>query len=335
MKLKLMGIIVCIMLVTTLFAVAQPSQLRQKQTKEPVPVPTTSAAEVPVWEVGNQWTYKVDNLTINYNEPERVVNLYLSMAELPLTVAAVDDTTYTVDFGTSMTGQSSVDVNLGDGPINGTITLPNMKIEGSIIFEKSTLGIKALSATLNGRFWVDIKQQPYLPFSVPVLPVKMKVDLLTDFSNNVTLVSFPLNTSMMWNSTATNLTLNGEIRSPWLYVMLLINQIAALAQYELLPPEIVALLPVVNIKDAFDTLGTGNTFAIPSIPAAFMSMNNTESVTVPSGTYNAYNITIITGMARCYYAPAAKNIIKIAGNIQDIIPFVTNIKMELKSTNVS
>jgi len=111
--------------------------------------------------------------------------------------------------------------------------------------------------------------------------------------------------------------------------MLFINSL-----YEFIPPEIAALLPVINIEEALTVLGPGNIISLPMIPGAFFCMN-TEPVSVPAGTFDAYNISILNGTARCFYAPAVGNILKLSGNIQDLIPFVTNINMELKSTTFS
>jgi hypothetical protein len=111
--------------------------------------------------------------------------------------------------------------------------------------------------------------------------------------------------------------------------MLFVNSI-----YPFLPPEVATLLPVVDIKDALTTLGPGNVLPMPMIAGAFFC-NNTEPISVPAGIYNAYNITIVGGMARCFYAPTVGNIVKLTGNIQNLIPYITNINMELLSTNYS
>jgi len=328
MKMKIIGILIGLMLVTTIFAVAQNNKTITKETSTNTSASTTYSVDVPVWEIGDQWTYKIDNITITTNQTE----IYLSMDQLPLTVTAVDETSYTLHFETSVNGHSQINADIGDGPINVTITLPNLQISGTVKIDKSTLGINALSADLTGRFWIDIKNQPYIEFSLPVLPFKVTTNLISDFSHSVSILTFPLNTTMIWNSTATNLTMNGEIRSPWFYFIKILNQITTLLGNPLLPPEIEALLPIVNIQEAFTTLGTSNVFGIPMIPGAFMCLN-TEMIIVNDVTYDAYNITILNGMAECFYAPTAGSIVKLTGNLEEIIPLVKNINMELVSTN--
>ena len=75
-------------------------------------------------------------------------------------------------------------------------------------------------------------------------------------------------------------------------------------------------------------------FQIPAISNAFFCLN-TENITVPAGTYEAYNITLFGGLAQCYYAPTAGNVVKITGNFEEINPDIKNINMELISTNYS
>jgi hypothetical protein len=335
MKTKLIGVIIGLMLITTLFAVANPSGTISKNMPDNIPVSTSNSEDVPVWEIGDTWTYKIDNLTIVVNQTGNISYLYLTIAELPLTVIAIDETSYTLGIKTSVSGNSNIDMNFGNGPINATITIRNLAISGNIKIDKATLGIKGFTASIEGRFWVHIIEQPYFNISIPTLPFKITTDLTTDFSTPTCLLAFPLNTTMVWNSSATNLTLNGEVRSPWFSFILLVDNIVTLLRNEpLLPPEISALLPVVNIQEALTTLGPGNVVQIPLISSAFYCLN-TENVTVPDGIYNAYNITILNGMARCYYAPTAGNVVKLSGNLNELIPYISNINMELLDTNYS
>ncbi len=327
MNKKIIGTFIGMMLLTSAFTLIVPAEKQAQEQTSQQPL-LRDQEEVPVWAVGNQWTYQIDDIDIHFNSSSGIIDTHLSMDQLPLKVSAVDDTTYTLDFTTAISGEAYVNMNLGNGPIDVTITFSNLQLSGDMKFEKSTLGIKALTGVFNGRFWVKINQQPYLPIPwLPIFPVKMTVpDFASDFSNSLTPLMFPLNDSMMWNFSASNMSLSGEVRSPWFYIMLLVNTF-----YPVLPPEIAALLPIVNINEALTTIGIGTPLEIPMIEGAFYCMN-TEPVTVSGRTYNAYNITILDGMARCFYSPEVGNIIKLTGNIQEIIPFITNINMELLST---
>jgi hypothetical protein len=323
MKMKIISIFLTALIITSIIVVAQPPKTMMEKA---MPSPIRPSVDVPVWEVDDQWVYKIDNITINVNKSGNDFYMYLQMDELPLTVTDVTPSSYLLDFETSVTGTSHVYADLGDGPIDATINLPKLTITGNIEVDKSTLGIQAITFNLNGRFWINIIDQPYLEFSLPVLPFKITSNVISDFTLPVSILTFPLNTSMMWNSTATNMTMNGEVRSPWFYLFQIINII-----YPFLPPEIGSLLPVVNIQEAFTALGTNNTFGVPQIPGAFYCLT-TEEVSLPGGTYDAYNISILYGKAQCYFAPDAGSIVKLTGNLQEIIPYIQNINMELMST---
>jgi hypothetical protein len=334
MRKKLFGMFICVMLMTTFFTVTLPAEKKDETSTHMAPIPLASPVDVPVWEIGDKWTYKIDNITLDINQNNQTIFLYLTIAQLPLEVIASNTTCYTLSFETSVSGHSKIYGDFGNGLININITFSNLAISGNITIEKSTLGIKALDLLFNGRFWVDIIQQPYISFSLPVLPVRLTINATMDLDFPFCLLTFPLDTNMSWNSTPANLTLNGMIQSPWLHLILFINNIASLLGYELLPPEIAALLPVVNIKDALTAMGYGNMIQIPAIPDVFYCLT-TEDVTVPAGTYNTYNITLLGGLGFAYYAPTAGTIVKISGNFEEIIPYLTSINMELLSTNYS
>lgn len=331
MNKKVIGIFICMIMITSLFTFVTPAGKKTKDNMVQQPLITTSQVNVPVWDSNDQWIYKIEDVNIHFNSTSGIIDAHLAIDELPLIMKTIDETTYTLEFETTIKGNAQVNMDMGGGPVDVTITFPNLQLSGEMVFEKSTLGIKALTGDFLGRFWVKINEQPFFPIPwLPTFPVKLKVSSFTsDFSTSMTPVMFPLNENMSWNFSATNLTLNGEARSPWFYIIQWINAI-----YPFLTPEIAALLPIVDINEALTTIGMPNPLVLPMIETAFYCLN-TESVTVPARTYNAYNITILGGMAHCYYAPDAGNIIKLTGNLQELIPFITNINMELLSTTYS
>ena len=327
MNRKIIGIFICLILLTSTCTLIAPAeqQIRKSISKQPLP---TSQEDVPVWDIGNQWTYSIDDIDLHFNSTSGIIDMHLTMDQLPLTVDSMDETTYTLGFTTAISGNAYVNMDLGDGPIDLTITFSNLKLQGDMSFEKTTLGITGLTGVFDGRFWVKINEQPYLPIPwLPTFPVKLKVsDFTSQFSTSLTPLMFPLNDSMLWNLSSTNVSVDGIAQSPWFYLALLINTF-----YPVLPPELAALLPIIDIQDALNTIGIPTPLTLPMIEGAFYCLN-TEPVTVPAGTYNAYNITIFDGMAHCYYAPDVGNIIKLTGNLEELIPFITNINMELLST---
>ena len=336
MKTKLIGILICLMLLTTLLAVAKPLQtIENKSSTETIS--SAYDADVPVWEVGDYWTYQIDNISLLYEQEGKLINIYLTIADLPLTVISTTGEFYTLEFQTTALGMAKINTDLGDGPVNITITFSNLEVSGNVLIEKSTLGIKEISAAFSkAKFTVNIINQPYitLPGFLQRISAKITMNMTTTFATPFSLLTFPLSTGIFWNSTATNFTLNGKIQSLWLNLLNFLNNIGKLLGNEFLPPEVSALLPIIDIKEALTTFGPGNVFQIPAIPYAFICLN-TQNITVPAGAYEAYNITLIGEMAHCYYAPTAGNVIKITGDLGELIPYITNINMELLSTNYS
>jgi len=335
MKTKLIGIFICIMLMTTFFAVAKPPQ-KIESNSSPETMSTVYNVDVPVWEIGDQWTYQIDDISYVVEQEGKSINLQLSIAELPLTVISTAGDSYTLEFETTMNGQYKVGVNPSDSPVNVSLIFSNLDISGTVLVDKSTLGIKDISAGFKReKFSIEI-QQSYIPLPpfLQKFSTRITMNLGITFDPPLALLTFPLNTGTSWSLTATNITINGDIQSFYLNLINFINKIAKLFGKEFLPPEISALLPIIDLEEILTTLGYGNTFPIPGIADAFSCLN-TENITVPAGTYEAYNVTLFGGLAQGYYAPTAGNTVKLLGNTEVMNPSFNNINMQLISTNYS
>jgi hypothetical protein len=337
MKSKLMGIIIGIMLITTFVVVAKPSETVTTNTSLPEPTPASYFVDVPVYKVGDQWVYKVDNISLEYSQGTQSMQLFLSIPQLPLEVTDTLGEYYTLTYGTKVNGTININSNRGSGPVNISITFKSAEITGAISVKKTDLSLKDISLSLvKQRCTFNIIQQPFLPLPnfLKKIPTKLTLNLQTNCTPPIALLSFPLNTETFWNLSATNFSLNGKIQNFWFNVLNFINKVAKLLGIDLFPPEIGGLLPKIDIKAALTTFIGGNVFQIPAFPAAFVCLNM-ENITVPAGTYNAYNVTIAGGAGQYYYAPAAGKIIKLTGNFADVIPYLHYVNLELLSTNYS
>jgi hypothetical protein len=324
------------MLVATFFAVAQ-QQTNTATVSQPESMnQIIMDDDVPIWEIGDTWTYRIDDIDVDFQEENQTVQVHLEIDQLLLEVTGDNPETYDLEFSGEISGTCNVDVDFGEGPILLDITLESTPISGDLVIEKSNLGIDALNAYIQGTLIVHVFEQPYfnLPFSIPQIPIKGEVDLNVDVGTPLAILEFPMSTLTAWNLTATNFTLDGELRSIWLRIIDFINTIVSIFGIELIPPEMAALLPDVDLSDTFDILGVGSFFEIPEIPYAFTCFER-DNITVEAGTFDAYNISIAGGVAGCYYAPDAGNVIKIEGNFQELLPYITDISMELVATTYS
>lgn len=331
----MLGLLIGIMLLTTFFAVAQPIQ--KKDMRHSSNSMASSMIDVPVWEIDDTWTYKIEDITMDFSNANQSIRMDLSIAELPLIVTAVTDEYYTLSFTTTMNGQGHFSANLGDGPINVSISFTNAAITGSLQFDKATLGIEDASVSfVKQKITFNVIEQPYLPLPdwLHVISAKVtsNVDILSDSS--VTLFKFPLMTGSAWNLSATNLSTTGTIQSLFLNLLNFLNNIAKLFDKEFLPADFAALLPVIDIKDAMMTYRGTNVFQVPVVPYAFMCFNK-ENISVIAGLFEAFNITLFGGLGQCFFAQDAGSIILLKGNFEQLIPFVKNIDMELTDTTYS
>ncbi len=337
MKTKLIGLGICLMLLTTIFAAAQPLNTTLQSLAPKTQKPSSTMVDVPVWEVGDRWTYQINDISIDYTTETQSILLTGSISALPLEVTDITDDLYTLGFTTTMNAHGYVYSDQGDGPVNVSINIADLAIQGTVQVEKSSLGIKDISLSFdNQKITFDIIDQPFitLPSWLHLISAKFTstMDVTCDIS--VSLLSFPLNTGMYWDLVATNFTVNGQLESFLFKVLSFINNFAKLFGKELLPAEIAALLPVIHFNDALTQFLGTNVFPIPGFAGVFYCPA-TESVTVPAGTYEAFNITLLGGIGQCYYASAAGNVIQLSGNFSGLIPFIKNLDLVLMDTNYS
>ena len=331
MKTKLIGILICLTLLTTIGATALPvnTLLKEKKTQT-----SSTMVDVPIWEVGDTWAYEVDDLFINYSTDTQSILLHGSISELPLQVTSTAGDYYTLSFQTSMNGIGYINAISEEGPVNVSITISDLAIQGTVQVDKDNLGIKDIQVSFdNQKISFNIIDQPFitLPSFLHIISSKFTSNIDVNCDISVALLSFPLNTGIFWDLIATSFSVNGQIQSKLFNLILFIHNIASLFGVEILPAEVAALLPIVDFNEALTSFVGTNVFDIPGFTGVFFCPA-TETYSVPAGTYEAYNITLMGGIGQCYYAPAAGSIIKLRGNFADLIPFVESIDLTLLQT---
>src|SRR4030042_2038376 len=118
MKTKLIGSFICLMLLTTLFAAAQPGKTNQETISTTTQPASATMIDVPVWELGDSWTYQVNDISLNYSTGTQSVLLHGSLSTLPLEVTSTAGDFYTISFETTMNGAGYINANPGDGAVN-------------------------------------------------------------------------------------------------------------------------------------------------------------------------------------------------------------------------
>jgi hypothetical protein len=345
---KIFGIIACILLITSYITIAENVEKTStiSLTKK---ISNTYIDDVPIWTKGNSWSYKIDNMIIDYEQEGQLIHLILETSNLQLNVIEVSTDSYITKINASLRGSGYIYVILDGDPVNITMDLKDTKLTGTIVFNKSDLGIKELNPILVGRLIVDIIEQPYTDKPIPKLPIRATINVITSLSTPLTIIDFPLNVSSIWGISSSNISINGTLKSPWLYLMYFVNNLArsnwnlsmklALAvgidevTAQKISDMLLDILPIINISYVLQQyLEIGNVFETPEIPPILLC-DSFEEITVQGKPYNAYNISVIGGLGNIYYAPSAGNIVKISGHFKDIIPFISDLNIELMETN--
>lgn len=337
MKIKIIGILVSIMLMTTFLSVASDFEDMESENHSINEKVTSSFDDdIPVWNIGDKWTYKIHDINMDVEENE-TIHVHLEIDEFPLKVVG-DSGDYNVEINNvKLKGNYHVIIEDENGTIDVEGQLIGTTFNGNIFFTKDTLGIKKIDYIISGILTVTFNELPEdwnIPNILKAIPIPATISTSLEFSTPYTFLDFPMNDTKLWGLPPTNFTVNGEIQSIWLVILNIINNIATAFNYPLLPENISALLPVIDIRDALETRGLGNVFDIPEVPSLFACFSK-HSYSVLAGPFECYNISVAPinqthALGRIYYSPEAKNIIKISGELGDLLPFMTNLEMELK-----
>ena len=289
MRKKLVGIFVSMLMITTL--VIPVSAMNKDNILENKPI--SIGTEVPIWEVGDSWTY--DNHYYQATAPNETVYMVWD-GNCELTLEVIDDTG---------------DIYILQGkakPVQGTVDLSDkigMKttrfssFDTTIKVYKSNLSIIDNEYLLKGILFLKIG-----PITLPI-PLQMQQYKLTKFEPVYELLPFPLydgKTGYIPKS-----TMNKTIDTNMFW----------------------GLIPIES--RTYDEGWIGN--------ATYNCI--TESITVPAGTYDVYNITSSVNWSETgedwhhsYYCEDVGNIVKCAYNLDyDNGDTGALWEMELLSTN--
>ena len=274
---------------------------------------------------------------------------YLAIADFNMTVIAETNDTYQLKvIPTTINGNFALYTVTDEGPVNVSGVLRKTTLEGTMSITKADIGVKAMNLILKGKLVSYIHEQPFLPNLPSTIPFSMTMDSDIAFDTPYTLLTFPLNETSVWGLPASKVTLSGTIDSPWFKVINRVNHFIrnwkliglvanmtgmTVEQTQHISDVLYDILPTVNIAHVMNTYLHGNSINITAVPDLFYCVD-TESVTVPAGTFTAYNISLFGGLGYMYYAPQAGHIIKTTGQFANISGgMVSNLDMELKDTN--
>ena len=301
------------------------------------------SADTPVWGVGTEWKYKLNNIDITLSETEgRYIDFHLSSGNIKLKVMQKIGNRYLTEFITNdldVSADVDFDFYIEDKePIALKLFFEDATLEGTIQFDEATLGIEKIDAKLSIVFdtsSLPIELPEILAKLIPTIPIEININAV--FDQPYILLDFPINTDSEWGLPAGNITIDGTVNSIWLRILNIVNKLAKIIGMEFIPPELEQFLPVIDLSEVLESFGFPSTMEIPELEESFRKApficSDQKTISVEAGTFDSYKITVLSGMGDIYYSPEVKNIVKITGYIGNFIPYLEDIDIELVSVS--
>jgi hypothetical protein len=254
-----------------------PSFIATAETTEKSNPIINQSDDVPIWEVGDSWTFFVSEFTVNYTYGDLNIVMDGQIDDFKWTVSDTSGSSYIVDITGKVSATFACAFPIGDNVlnVNGDINPARNKITGKIVLTKSNLEIEDFNAEIKGIASVQIEP---LPIKLP-LPIKITAD--ADLSTVFPLFNFPLHLLKFWNMPDLDITMYTTFGG---------------------------MFGIIKIPITFYV-------SYSWMPLAF-SILVQESITVPAGTYDAWRIQSLIGdYFVYYYAAEVGNLIKIDVNM--------------------
>ena len=266
MKGKIIGLIISMLFICSIVGATTPNV----QTGQ---VPTSLDDDVPIWNVGDSWTYTIDDFTVDYNQGGQIIFIDGRIDDFTWVVESTAGSSYQVSFSGEIACEYEIYLTSATANLYVTGNMVNTltKFTGTIVFSKADLQIQDINGEIKGLSFGKIS-----PLPIP-LPLLFRISVDGDLSNDFPLFDFPLYVLKTW----------------------------AL-------PEIQATMQV-QIGGYFGLIKIPMTFYVnyPYTPLAFW-VTDKRDITVEAGIYNAYQIESgFFDLFEYYYAPTVGNMIKI------------------------
>jgi hypothetical protein len=347
MKKKIIGFFICLILITSILTAAKNVDYKPVMKLHDVDMLLIDEDDVPIWHEGDKWSYRIDTVDIDFEKEDILISLNAQVDNLLLEVEKVTEFFYQLKIDAPISGDFVFITNLDNNTINITGELKSTTIGGFITFNKTNLGLKQVHVIIDGKVSLKVNEIFNYPFPlIPPIPIPLTVTIDINLSKHLPIIDFPINTSKNWGLPSTSASLSGTIDSIWLKIISFVNNIirfpwviellATLTAVDPVTLQIASdilynLTPTLDFKYLLDVYLGGNVFEIPEVPPLLFCLGR-DNITVPAGgPFNSYNISLMNGFGNIYYSPEVGSIVKIIGNFEDVLPFVSNINAELIS----
>ena len=300
-------------------------------------------ANVPTWNVGDTWTYKLNTIDFTMQELEdRGIDLALSAGNIQLEVVDVSATSYVteincddIDVAVELIFNSyTEEPSIFEVP---PVEFENVELFGEIVWEKDTLAIDDVELSMI----LDIgKNLDGLPLELPsfiyslqsIISIPAQLDLTVDFEDPWPLFEFPLEEDKGWGIPAgqATITIDGSVESVWLRILSFVNKFIPV-----IPEEFAQYLPNVDISEFLEDMGIPTEIDLPiAAMEEFLrktpfKVSGQETVNVEAGSFSATRIKVAGGVGNLYYSEGANNFVQIYSPANDFLPAISNVNLEL------
>ncbi|UCF11961.1 MAG: hypothetical protein JSW06_07945 [Thermoplasmatales archaeon] len=271
MKIKILGIMTCMILMLSISSVAEPIEIKQI-SNETIMIND----DVPSWNKDDSWTYRLDEINIDYNVGGQKIFMDGNIDDFKWAVTDTSGSNYKVDFRGKPTAEYEIRLPLSSMTlgINGTFKSALTRITGTITFTKSDLEIVDISAEIKG-----ISVAKIYPIPIP-LPIPFKLTFETDFNKDIPIFDFPL----------------VEPTQSWFILNLNANMDLTIG----------GIFGLIKIPINFNS----------NYPLVIFECEGKQDIAVAAGIFSAYRIRPIIGdFFEYYYAPSVGNLVKIEFNM--------------------
>jgi hypothetical protein len=148
-------------------------------------------AEVPVWDIGDSWTYDVEldgSLNASTSFDGKVEYLVFR-------VVADTESSYKLEFNGQINGELSTESSIITGTLKDTF------VEGDLSIEKSMLGIQQLDAQISGKIIITL------------IPIPLTINLTLNFNPAYNSLDYPISVGKQWIIISSNVKGNADISS--------------------------------------------------------------------------------------------------------------------------
>jgi hypothetical protein len=254
---------------------------------------------VPIWELGDSWTYDINRFQINFSASSALLGLDSAIDDLTLEMIGYSETSYILKLSGKIRG--SFQYESGEGiALKGNLYFA--RISGNMYFRQNDLASEKLSIFING-----IALLHKHPFQIPIsIPIPLKITININQSTPRSFIDFPLYDGKQGFINETGIYANIKFESIFLQILSLF--------FADIPNEI-------SYQETFDI-------------SMFDYLAKNENLSVGAGTFNSYNISFSWGLfGSIFYAPNVGNYIKAESVIDIPNQFMILIMGELKSYN--